>query len=55
VEQAMEMLGGPDVPEWAPGRAGRRIRALESVVRELVARGSATAPPDKLPRTGTGG
>ncbi|WP_420821715.1 hypothetical protein [Pyxidicoccus trucidator] len=31
VEQAMEMLGGPDVPGWAPGRAGRRILALESV------------------------
>ncbi|MBZ4418244.1 tRNA-uridine aminocarboxypropyltransferase [Myxococcus sp. RHSTA-1-4] len=55
VEQAMELLKGPDLPLWAPGRAGRRIRALESVVRELVARGNATEPPRKLPRTGTGG
>jgi hypothetical protein len=49
----MELLRGPDVPTWAPGRAGRRIRALESVVREQVARGNATEPPVKLPRTGT--
>jgi hypothetical protein len=37
---------------WAPGRAGRRIRALESVVRALVERGSATEPPQKQLRTG---
>jgi len=55
VEQAMQLLNGPEVPLWAPGRAGRRIRALESVVRELVARGNATEPPLKLPRTGTEG
>ncbi|MCP3138433.1 tRNA-uridine aminocarboxypropyltransferase [Pyxidicoccus xibeiensis] len=55
VEQAMELLRGPEVPAWAPGRAGRRIRALESVVRELVARGNATEPPAKLPRTGSDG
>lgn len=55
VEQAVELLRGPDLPLWAPGRAGRRIRALEAVVRELVARGRATQPPRNLPRTGTGG
>ncbi|RJS18044.1 hypothetical protein DRW03_26170 [Corallococcus sp. H22C18031201] len=55
VEQAVEMLGAPDVESWARGRAGRRIRALESVVRELVDRGNATSPPAKLPRTGTDG
>lgn len=55
VEQAVDLLKGPDLPLWAPGRAGRRIRALESVVRELVARGMATEPPQKLQRTGTDG
>lgn len=55
VEQAVELLRAPEVPTWAPGRAGRRIRALESVVRELVARGSASEPPAKPLRTGTGG
>jgi DTW domain-containing protein YfiP len=52
VEQAVELLRGPDLPMWAPGRAGRRIRALESVVRALVERGSATEPPQKQLRTG---
>ncbi|MBE4748348.1 DTW domain-containing protein [Corallococcus sp. ZKHCc1 1396] len=55
VEQAVEMLGAPAVAPWAQGRAGRRIAALESVVRELVARGLATQPPARLPRTGTEG
>ncbi|TSC20905.1 tRNA-uridine aminocarboxypropyltransferase [Corallococcus sp. Z5C101001] len=53
VEQAVALLKSPDVGTWARGRAGRRISALESVVRELVARGNATQPPAKLPRTGT--
>ena len=55
VEQAVEMLGAPAVAPWARGRAGRRIAALESVVRELVDRGRATTPPVRLPRTGSEG
>ncbi|RKG94976.1 DTW domain-containing protein [Corallococcus sp. CA053C] len=55
VEQAVEMLGAPTVAPWSRGRAGRRIAALESVVRELVNRGRATAPPARLPRTGSEG
>lgn len=53
VEQAVALLKSPDMATWARGRAGRRVSALESVVRELVARGNATQPPAKLPRTGT--
>ena len=55
VEQAVELLKAPQVATWARGRAGRRISALESVTRELVARGNATEPPAKLPRTGSEG
>jgi DTW domain-containing protein len=47
VEQGAELLGA-EVPEpWALGRAGRRIAALEAVVRALDARGRATQPPDR--------
>ena len=45
VEQAAELLGAPLPEVWAGGRAGRRIAALESVVRALDARGRATEPP----------
>ncbi|AGC43641.1 DTW domain-containing protein [Myxococcus stipitatus DSM 14675] len=44
VEHAMALLSGPEVPLWAPGRAGVRIRALESVLRVLVDRGNAREP-----------
>ncbi len=47
VEQGAALLGA-SVPEpWAPGRAGRRIVALEAVVRALDARGRATEPPSR--------
>ncbi|MBZ4400480.1 DTW domain-containing protein [Myxococcus sp. MISCRS1] len=56
VEHAMELLSGPDVPRWAPGRAGTRIRALESVLRVLVERGQASEPMKRVKqRTGTEG
>ncbi|NTX17443.1 DTW domain-containing protein [Myxococcus sp. CA056] len=57
VEHAMELLAGPDVPSWAPGRAGTRIRALESVLRVLVERGLAQEPMKRVKqqRTGTEG
>jgi len=45
VEQAAELLEAPLAGPWAPGRAGRRIAALEAVVRALVERGRATEPP----------
>lgn len=45
VEQAVSLLGAEAPQLWAPGRAGRRIQALEAVVRELVRRGQATHPP----------
>jgi hypothetical protein len=44
VEQAVPVLGAELPPSWAPGRAGRRIQALEAVVRELVRRGQALGP-----------
>ncbi|MCE9666251.1 DTW domain-containing protein [Myxococcus stipitatus] len=58
VEHAMELLSGPELPVWAPGRAGVRIRALESVVRVLVERGLASEPMKRVKqpaRTGTAG
>lgn len=45
VEQAVPLLGAELPSPWAPGRAGRRIQALEAVVRELVRRGQASQPP----------
>ncbi|OJH40834.1 tRNA-uridine aminocarboxypropyltransferase [Cystobacter ferrugineus] len=45
VEQAAELLGAPRLEPWARGRAGRRIAALEAVVRALAERGRATEPP----------
>lgn len=47
VEQAVAVLGAEPPALWAPGRAGRRIQALEAVVRELVRRGAATHPPTR--------
>ncbi|WP_434388559.1 tRNA-uridine aminocarboxypropyltransferase [Melittangium boletus] len=52
VEQGAELLGGPLERPWARGRAGRRLAALSSAVRELAERGRATAPP--VPRTVAG-
>ncbi|WP_224243418.1 tRNA-uridine aminocarboxypropyltransferase [Hyalangium gracile] len=51
VEQAVPLLGAQPPALWAPGRAGRRIQALEAVVRELVRRGLAEHPPSS--RTGS--
>jgi hypothetical protein len=45
VEQAVPLLGAQAPAPWAQGRAGRRIQALEAVVRELVRRGLAEQPP----------
>jgi DTW domain-containing protein YfiP len=45
VEQAVPLLGAQLPKPWAPGRAGRRIQALEAVVRELIRRGQASHPP----------
>jgi DTW domain-containing protein YfiP len=47
VEQAVPLLGAEVPSLWAPGRAGRRIQALEAVVRELVKRGRAEQPPKR--------
>jgi hypothetical protein len=47
VEQAAELLGSRTPEPWAPGRAGRRIVALEAVVRALDERGRATEPPSR--------
>lgn len=47
VEQGAELLGGRASEPWAPGRAGRRIVALEAVVRALDERGRATQPPPR--------
>jgi DTW domain-containing protein len=47
VEQGAELLGAELSEPWARGRAGRRIAALEAVVRALDARGRATRPPDR--------
>jgi DTW domain-containing protein YfiP len=47
VEQGAVLLGAPVSEPWAPGRAGRRIVALEAVVRALNARGRATEPPSR--------
>jgi DTW domain-containing protein len=47
VEQAVPILGAQLPERWAPGRAGRRIQALEAVVRELIQRGHASQPPLK--------
>jgi DTW domain-containing protein YfiP len=44
VEQAVPLLRAEAPGLWAPGRAGRRIQALEAVVRELVKRGQASQP-----------
>jgi DTW domain-containing protein len=44
VDQAVPLLGAELPTAWAPGRAGRRIQALEAVVRELVRRGQAQVP-----------
>jgi hypothetical protein len=44
VEQAIALLGAEAPELWAQGRAGRRIQALEAVVRELVKRGRAEHP-----------
>jgi hypothetical protein len=48
VEQAVPLLGAQLPAPWAPGRAGRRIQALEAVFRELVERGRAEHPPSLL-------
>ena len=45
VEQGAVQLEAPLGELWARGRAGRRIAALEAVVRELAQRGRATEPP----------
>jgi DTW domain-containing protein YfiP len=50
VEEAVSLLGATSPQPWAPGRAGRRIAALEAVVRELVELGRATEPPRRKPR-----
>ncbi len=47
VEQGAALLGAPLPEPWAPGRAGRRIAALEAVVRALDERGRATEPPSR--------
>jgi hypothetical protein len=47
VEQAIPLLGAETPELWAQGRAGRRIQALEAVVRELVKRGRAEQPPPR--------
>ena len=47
VEQAVELLGARLPEQWAQGRAGRRIAALEAVVRGLDERGRATQPPPR--------
>ncbi|MFY0565372.1 tRNA-uridine aminocarboxypropyltransferase [Archangium lansingense] len=47
VEQGAELLGSRLPEQWAGGRAGRRIVALEAVVRALDERGRATAPPSR--------
>lgn len=47
VEQAVPALNAQLPERWAPGRAGRRIQALEAVVRELIQRGQASQPPLK--------
>jgi tRNA-uridine aminocarboxypropyltransferase len=44
VEQAVPLLSAELPALWAPGRAGRRIQALEAVVAELVRRGRALQP-----------
>ncbi|MFE8600954.1 tRNA-uridine aminocarboxypropyltransferase [Archangium violaceum] len=47
VEHGAELLGSRLPEQWAPGRAGRRIVALEAVVRALDERGRATEPPSR--------
>lgn len=47
VEQGAEHLGSRLPEQWALGRAGRRIAALEAVVRALDERGRATQPPPR--------
>ncbi len=47
VEQGAELLGARLPEQWARGRAGRRIAALEAVVRALDERGRATEPPPR--------
>ncbi|WNG49461.1 DTW domain-containing protein [Archangium minus] len=47
VEQGAEQLGARLPEQWAGGRAGRRIVALEAVVRALDERGRATQPPPR--------
>ena len=47
VEQGAEQLGSRLPEQWALGRAGRRIAALEAVVRALDERGRATQPPPR--------
>ena len=47
VEQGAEQLGALVAEPWAGGRAGRRIVALEAVVRALDERGRATEPPPR--------
>jgi hypothetical protein len=50
VEQAVELLEATPPEPWAPGRAGRRIAALEAVVRVLAEQGRATQPPPRKTR-----
>ncbi len=47
VEQGAALLGAEPPAPWAQGRAGRRIVALEAVVRALDSRGRATQPPER--------
>ncbi|AKJ01761.1 Hypothetical protein AA314_03387 [Archangium gephyra] len=47
MEHGAELLGSRLSEQWAPGRAGRRIVALEAVVRALDERGRATEPPSR--------
>jgi hypothetical protein len=49
VEQAVPLLGAEALTLWAPGRAGRRIQALEAVARELIRRGQALSPSELAP------
>jgi hypothetical protein len=44
VERAAELLAAPIAASWAPGRAGKRIVALEAVIREVNAVDGERAP-----------